>query len=250
MTFSITDFKSRIQRHGGPAKLNLFMVEILNSDLRFFCKAATLPGINVTVQDYYPNGFGIKQSIPVSSSTGDVNLVFMLDSDHKVLSFLHRWMQKVVNYDVSNGIFSSVNDQLPFEFGYKDEYAVTINIKYYSSDLNGYYEYTLYDAFPTQVSGIDVAWDNNDQYATVVVNFAFSSMKVTRNVSGIDTPVLEPGSPTERLTRGNGLLEFLNSVGRTAQLINSNSLLPRNIQDAINSFTRVSNAVNTIRSIF
>ena len=250
MTFNITDFKSSIQKHGGPARLNLFVVEMLNSDLRFFCKSATLPGINVTVQDYYPNGFGIKQSMPVNSTTGDINLVFILDSDHKILSFFHRWMQKVVNYDASNGIFSSVNNQLPFEFGYKDEYAITMNIKYYSSDMQGYYEYTLYDAFPTQVSPLDVAWDNNDSYATITVNMSFSNMKVTRNVSGVNTPVLEPGAPTERLSRGNGLLEFINSVGRTAQLINPNSRLPRSIQDAANSFTRVSNVFDRIKSIF
>jgi hypothetical protein len=248
MTFSISDFKSSIQRHGGLARQNLFTVEMLNSDLKFFCKSASLPGVNVTVQDYYPNGFGMKHSIPVSATTGDVNLVFMLDSDHKILSFFHRWMQKVVNYDVSSGIFSSVNDQLPFEFGYKDEYAVTISIKFYSTDLNGYYEYTLYDAFPTQVSPIDVSWDSNDSYATVTVNMAFSNMKVTRNVSGADQAVLQRGSPSERYSRGQGLLQFLNTVGNTAQLINQNSRIPRSIQEAVNSFTRVSNTVSSINN--
>jgi hypothetical protein len=252
MTFSVSEFKSKLQKYGGVARKNLFVVEIYDNgltsqpviepgDLRFFCKSATLPGINVTVQDYFPNGFGLKQSIPVNASTGDVNLVFMLDSDHKVLSFFHRWMQKVVNYDVSGGIFSSVDDQLPFEFGYKNEYTTTINIKFYSTDSEQYYEYVLYDAFPTQVSPVDVSWDDNDSYATITVNIAFSNMKVT---------AARTGTPSSRFSRGQGLLEFLNTVGRTAQLINQNSSLPKTIQDSVNSFTRVKNVFDTIKSIF
>jgi hypothetical protein len=252
MTFSVSEFKSKLQKHGGVARKNLFVVEIYDNgltsqpiiepgDLRFFCKTTSLPGINVVVQDYFPNGFGVRQSIPTAASTGDVNLVFMLDSDHKVLSFFHRWMQKVVNYDVSSGIFSAVDDQLPFEFGYKNEYTTTISIKFYSTDSEQYYEYILYDAFPTQVSPVDVSWDDNDSYATMTVNIAFSNMKVT---------AARIGTPSSRNSRGQGLLEFLNSVGRTAQLINQNSKLPKTIQDSINSFTRVKDAFNKITSIF
>ena len=262
MAFSVSDFKSKIQTYGGLARKNLFVVEIFDSginssatninpgDLRFFCKTATLPGIDIGVLDYFPNGFGIRQSIPVTSSTGSVNLVFMLDSDHKILSFFHRWMQKIVNYDVSSGILSSVDDQLPFEFGYKDEYSTTMSIKFYSSDMKGYYEYTLYDAFPTQVSAIDVSWDDNDGYATITVNIAFSNMKMISNVNGFTSDVLRRGSPSERLSRGNGFLEFVNNIGQTAQLVNPNGSIPRTIQDAVNNFTRVTNVFDRIKSIF
>jgi len=254
MAFNISEFKSRIDRYGGIARKNLFVADIVfngrntniavpnftQSDLRFFCKSATIPGLNVVVQDYRPNGFGLPHSVPTALQPDQVNLVFMMDSQHKILNFYHQWMQKVINYDVSRGMFSEVNGQLPYEMGYRSDYVSTIRLALYSNDTNTFYEYILYDAFPTQISPIDVAWDDNDSYSTMTVNFAYSGMKVTGAVEG---------SPSARGARGNGLLEFINSVGSTSQLINQGSL-PRSIQDAIDSFTRVRNAFNTISSIF
>jgi hypothetical protein len=254
MSFNISEFKSRIDRYGGIARKNLFVADIVfngrntsiavpnftQSDLRFFCKSATIPGLNVVVQDYRPNGFGLPHSVPTALQPDQVNLVFMMDSQHKVLNFFHQWMQKVVNYDISRGMFSEVNGQLPYEMGYRNDYVSTITLALYSNDTNNFYEYTLLNAFPTQISPIDVAWDDNDSYSTMTVNFAYSGMTVTGAVEG---------SPSTRVARGNGLLEFINSVGATSQLINQGSL-PRSVQDAIDSFTSVKNAFNTISSIF
>lgn len=253
MAFNISEFKARVDRYGGIAKKNLFVADVIfngrgssidvpnfnESDLRFFCKTASIPGLNIAVQDYRPNGFGLPQSVPISLQPDQMNLVFMLDSDHKILNFFHRWMQKVVNYDVSKGLFSSVNDQLPYEMGYRNEYVSTIRLAYYSNDGSNYYEYILYDAFPTQMSAIDVSWDDNDSYSTLTVNFAYSGMKVSGAIEG---------NPTSRGSRGNGLLEFINTVGATSQLINQNQL-PRSIQDAIDSFTRVSAVFNSVNSL-
>lgn len=253
MTFNISEFKSRIDRYGGLARKNLFVVDITfngtntniavpnfeQSDLRFFCKSASIPGLNVAVQDHYPNGFGLSHSVPTSLQQDQVNLVFMMDSQHKILNFFHQWMQKVVNYDSSN-MFAEVAGQLPYEMGYREDYVSTIRIVLYSTDSNSFYEYTLLKAFPTQMSPLDVAWEDKDSYSTMTVNFAYSGMKVTGAVEG---------SPTTRGARGNGLLEFINTVGATSQLINQGRL-PRSVQDAIDSFTRVRSAFDTIRSIF
>ena len=254
MAFNISEFKARIDRLGGLARKNLFIADIVfngrntniavpnftQSDLRFFCKSATVPGLNIAVQEHYPNGFGLPHSVPTALQPDQLNLVFMLDSQHKVLNFFHQWMQKVVNYDVSKGMFAEVGGQLPYEIGYKTDYASTIRIAVYSTDSNTYYEFILYDAFPTQISPLDVAWEDKDSYATITVNFAYSGMKVTGAVEG---------APLTRGSRGNGLLEFINNIGASSQLINQGSL-PRSVQDAVDSFTRVRDAFNTIRSIF
>ena len=247
MPFNINEFKSTLNRYGGAARKNLFEVQIGvvdqntgRSDINFFCKTVTVPGLNIVVQDYKPNGFGLTQSVPTSLANDTLNCVFILDSQHVMISLFHRWMQKVVNYDVSGGIFSQVDDQLPYEFGYKDEYAVTMTIRHYSTDYNGYYTYTFYDVFPTQVSGVDLSWEDNDTYSIATVNFAYSSMKVDGT---------QVGTPTDRFARGTGLLDYINRLGSAAQLI-SQSNLPRSIQDAADRFLKVQNTFNIINSLF
>ena len=237
MPFNINEFKSTLNKYGGPSRKHLFVVEITNvppfndgmslRDLRFFCQTAQAPGINVTVTDNYPNGFGVRQSIPTQMTHTPFNAVFMLDSDHKVIRFFHQWMQSVVNFDYTRGGYSSINDQLPYEVGYVKDISTRIVIRSYSTDSNGYYEYVLEDAFPTEVSGETLSWSDTDTYATATVNFAYSHL----SVSGF-----KPGTYTERDTRGTGYLELINRIGTSGQLINQGNL-PTSIQDAINSFT-------------
>jgi hypothetical protein len=240
-----------MNKYGGPARKNLFVVEIANAnyfndgmslrDLRFFCQTATVPGINVSVADYFPNGFGSRQSIPVSVNPGQFNAVFMLDSDHMILRFFHQWMQSVVNYDFSRGGYSEVSGQLPYEVGYKRDISTTISIKHYSTDSqDSYYEYVLDGAFPTEVSGVDMSWSDNDSYATVTVNFSYSH---------ISTSGLRPGTPTARGSRGTGYLDLINRVGLQGQFINPGRL-PNSIQDAINALTTFNTGINRISGGF
>lgn len=249
--FNINEFKGAMNKYGGPARKNLFVVEIVKtpngndgmstSDLRFFCQSATTPGINFAVQDYMPNGFGLRQTVPIAVNLDQFNAVFMLDSDHMVLRFFHQWMQTIINYNYSDGAFSEVGEKLPFEIGYKEDFAATIIIKQYSTDSeDSYYEYTLHEAFPTQISGVDSAWSDNDSFATATVNFAYSHITMTGT---------KRGSPTDRNARGTGLLDLINRTGNTGQVINQLSL-PRSIQDAVNSFTQINTGINGLKNGF
>ncbi len=250
MPFNINEFKGTMNKYGGAARKNLFVVEIANApvirgialrDLTFFCQAVQAPGINVSVTDNYPNGFGIRQSIPVQMVPTPVNAIFMLDSDHQVISFFHQWMQSVINFDTTRGGYLSVNDQLPYELGYIRDISTRITIKNYSTDSQDiYYEYVLEDAFPTEVSGETLSWSDNDSYATATVNFAYSRV----SVSGF-----KKGTYTQRDTRGTGYLELINRIGTSGQLINQGRL-PTSIQDAVNALTRFNTGLNNFNNGF
>lgn len=253
MAFNINEFKSRVDRFGGPARTSLFTVEltsrqgnpyIRDNELMFFCKNVTLPGIDVETITYRQNAIDLPQAFPTGISSQPLSCVFMLDSEHRVLSFFHGWMQKVVNYSTQGGSFSSVNDQLPYELGYKDEYSCRMTIKYYTTDSTNtnprYYEVILDGVYPTTVQSLDLAWENNDSIAMLPVSFSYDRIQYTSEVRGI---------PSERNARGNGLLDLLTSIGEVGQLVNQ-QLVPQSIQDAINKYTRVKNAFNTLRNIF
>ena len=259
MAFSISDFKSQMDRFGGPAKQSLFEVSIVNfpinttdlttRDLTFFCKNVAIPGITMGLQSYEAVGQQRKM-FPTSLSPEPVQAIFMLDSDHQILSFFHSWAQRVVNYSTAGGKFSEVNGALPFEIGYKTDYACRVVIKAYSNDYlttGRYYETILDGAFPGMMGDVDLAWEANDSFSTLPVSFQYDRIQFSGE---------QVGSPSSRYNRGNGLLGLIDAVGDFGQLIGQD-LVPRGITDAVNKYTRItnnfdniSNRVNAIKNLF
>lgn len=251
MVFRINQFKSTMDKYGGPSRTSLFTVSITpnrigsngnmpEQDMLFFCKTVTLPSIGVNTLDYRPNGFDMSQAIPTSVATEPVQCVFMLDSDHRVMSYFHSWIQSVVNYSTQGGILSSVDGKMPYEFGYKEDYKTTITIRHYNSenDSSRYYEYILRDAFPTRIDPVNLSWEDNNSPATVGISFSYGALQFTGESAG---------SPTERFSRGTGLIERIASIGSIGQKIRQSSL-PTSIQDAVNQFTRVNNSFSAIKN--
>jgi len=241
MAFNVSEFKSQMDWFGGPFRGSLFELQIFNypgvttransRDLTFFCKNATIPGMVFnTVQ--YENVAQMRKVMPVAWNPEPVQSIFMLDSDHQILSFFHSWAQNIVNFSTAAGSFSEVDGKLPFEVGYKDEYAATIVIRHYSTNYQqsgAYYEVVLRNAFPIQIGDVDLAWENNDQYAVLPVSFQYDEIQFTGE---------KIGSPTARFGRGNGLIGLINQVGAIGQFLGLGGV-PQGIQDAINTYTRL-----------
>ncbi len=263
--FNINQFKSVMNKYGGPAKTNLFVFEldgalqemvktqfISKSDLRFFCSDVAVPPVNINVTPYKANVIDIAQSMPMNLSTPSINATFMLDSDHKVIAFFHSWMQEIINYDTSRGSFSMINGgQLPYEIGYKSDYACNITIRHFRSDSSGsideLYEYKFLNAFPTEIGSKTFSWTPNGPVGAVAVNFSAAAFSFTAS---------DPGTVISNGSRGNGYIDFLNSVGFRGQVMEQRNL-PRTVQDAINTYTRVEsdfkqfrNSLRSLRNIF
>jgi len=153
-------------------------------------------------------------------------------------------MQQIVNYSTSGGDMASVSDMLPYEIAYRDDYSATITIKFYNPHPTGtnntYYETVLYDAFPTAVGEVDLAWENNDSYATLPVSFSYDRIRFAGELQG---------SPTTRFNRGIGLLTMINSIGSISNVINQ-GLKFTGVQDAINRINKVKNSWDNITNFF
>lgn len=186
MTFNINEFKSTINRYGGNARTSLFEVTISGvpvstgiiseGDLRFFCQSVSVPGINLDTVLHKASGFGFPESIPMSVQPDTLNTVFMLDSNHRVITFFHRWISSVMNI---GGIRSDTSTGLPLhQIEYKNRYtASSLLVRHYSThDPFRAYEYRYEGVYPTQVSPIELAWANKDTIATATINFSYSKM--------------------------------------------------------------------------
>lgn len=274
MAFNINEFKSVMDKYGGPAKNNLFVVNLNPSigqttsggrglrkvdyipfkDLTFFCQNVNLPAVNVNVFAHQSNSIGIAQNMPINLSTPSVNATFMLDSEHRVISFFHSWMQEIINYDTNGGRLSTVNgDHMPYEIGYKDDYSCVMEIDHYKTTAGGLYtagrpeeldteiyHYRLEGVYPTEVSGRNLSWIPDDTVATLGVNFTASKFSFTGSTTGV---------LNSNLSRGNGVIEVLNSIGYKGQTVQQNNL-PTSIQDIINTYTTVKNDFGAIKNTF
>lgn len=257
--FNINEFKSVMNKYGGPAKSNLFVLTLMpsaeitrkndfitKSDLRFFCSDCTIPSLNINSAGYVPNTIGITEAMPLNLSAVGINANFMLDSEHRVISFFHSWMQEIINYNaMSSGSLSQIGgDHLPYEIGYKDDYACSMEISHFKTDTDGKLEnpyiYYFKNVFPTEIGGKTFSWAPNDSIQTMNINFNASAFTFTAS---------NPGSVISDLSRANGTLEFLNSVGFRGQTTQQRNL-PTSIQDAINTFTTVRNDFRALQNTF
>lgn len=238
MSFNIQEFKSKMDQYGGPARTNLFTVQLAasnssftpNADLRFFCKTVALPSVSLETLDIKPNNIGMSQSMPTGITNDAVECIFMLDSNHQILSFFHEWMQNIVNYDMSNGSLAPNardNQHMPYEINYKkgsSGYSMRMVISMYSStNAQNYYECVLDDVYPKQVGSLNLSWEENDTPATLPVSFSYSSMKMSGTNSG-------------SASNAAGPLQYFTTESNIGQMFTQ---IPQLTQNAIDNLAKI-----------
>lgn len=264
MSFKISEFKSTMDKYGGPARLNLFEVRLENKstepgvskdmtrEISFFCTNVNFPGVAVE-QGTMTNVAQLPTSFPLRMTPQPISASFLLDSNHNVLSFFHNWLQRVMNFSTKGGTFGGIdadNDdvgQLPYELGYKDQYACRMTIRHYSTESLGrggeakYYETVLDNIYPFNVGDMQLAWDSNDQFATLPVQFAYDQIHYSGDRTGV---------PAQR--KKGGLLETLSDLASfidvTKQTISQGKIT--SVQDAINRLQRVRSSYDNLSDFF
>jgi hypothetical protein len=189
MAFSIKEFNSVINKRG-LAKSNLFVAtvfppssvgrgEIDTRDMSFHCMNASLPSLEVSTTPVKVLGYGPGEKRPTDFEYNPVTLTFMVDGSFSILKFFHKWMQQIVNYDSSGGVLSKVGNKQVYEFGYKDDYAGSLEVKVFSQNSEKYkYSYFFREAFPTSVGEITPAWENGAEIMTLQVTFSYAVFTV------------------------------------------------------------------------
>jgi hypothetical protein len=252
MAFSISDFNSKISQHG-LAKNNLFFARIslprsitnelrtiapISRDIEFYCRGVTLPELNAETTDVQPQAFGPAVKRPQSMNFPTLPATFMVDSNFGVMKLFHRWMQAVINYDTSGGRFAGVNNQLPFELGYKEDYAATMQVAVYSYNSREVeYVYDFGGLYPISVGSVEASWQNGGEVLTLPVGFAYDELKVTGARTG-QVQSDRPGSATGKL------LKWFSSINNAVNTLESIQR-PTDVQDAINQINNVNNIVES-----
>ncbi|MDX9695046.1 MAG: hypothetical protein RBT49_04575 [Bacteroidales bacterium] len=159
---SIADFVSKFQ-HG--ARSTLYRVDIpgrLSEDTKFFFKAAQFPNKTINkIEMRYMNNI-----IPVAGETAtfqDWTVTVVNDVNFGLRTEIERWMESIKNNSQTNG----ATNQNQY-FGQ----AVITQILQDGTDSNVAYDF--FNIWPSDLSTIEVGYDNADTVQEYTVTLVFS----------------------------------------------------------------------------
>jgi hypothetical protein len=250
MAFSLSEFNGQIAKRG-LAKNNLFLTTITlpgqlgreaqeyigTNEIPFYCRSVALPEMDLGLQEVRHQGYGMAHKRAVGMSYTPINMVFMVDADFGMKKLFHRWNQWIFNHGNGDSAQTVVDKKKMYHHNFHQDYAGVVEIKVYSwNQENISYTYKLNGAFPVQMGGINVAWENGAEVMTMTVNMAYDSLTVDGAKGGEVTGLAKDG---------NGLLSFLSSLNTIGQAINQIKK-PRNIQDLITQTNSVGTILNNL----
>jgi len=220
MAFNISEFSSVISDKG-LSKGNKFKVRIFPPKevlrniqrqkiirpkmlqyLEFYAKSVTLPELDVQTTEVQPQGFGPIVRRPQNINFPVLPVVFNVDQQLDLVQFFHQWTKGIINYD-SQEVFESYNGALPFELGYKQDYASHIQVMVYDDKGEPQYKYQFSNAYPVNVGNIEASWENNDETLTISVGFTYDRLRM----EGSADP--EPLTERERQNLDNKYKEYV-----------------------------------------
>ena len=178
-TITIDDFKSKLV--GGGARPNLFEVELVfpnglaeqdaEEKGRFLVKAANLPASNINVIDVPFRGRNLKIA---GDRTFDVWTITVIhDTDFLIRNAFERWMNAINKHDNATGEVTPADYQT-------DMYVNQIGRAPVSKGLGGSQtnqqklpilrKYKFHGTFPTNVSAIELSYDQTDSIEEFTVD--------------------------------------------------------------------------------
>lgn len=182
-----------------------------NKHLQLLCETAQFPSLNITATDFTING--IPKHAPYGATTDNITLTFRLSGDMYEKMALEAWMMSIVDQKHSQIAYpKSVDPKTGIERGYKknitihqlkvvDPHAMDGVISVFgeetetSSDLvdhpatltgttffvdnaniksESIYHVTLFDAYPTSITALELGAGSQNEYHKLMVTFSFS----------------------------------------------------------------------------
>ena len=195
-------FLSNVQKHGGIAKANKFLVhgfsgEFINNlsqtdsdlreklrDMKFYCDIVALPGRNLATSPFR-SGSITREYIHSNNFAGTMNLNFTLTDDMFVKDFFDKWQDTILPLTENKKSHQNIAK-------YPKDYSCNFQISKLTNDLVerpatrsivlvetitfGDYIYTvkLRDAFPKNVNPIQLSFSSQENLK-LSVELAFSS---------------------------------------------------------------------------
>lgn len=175
LNFNINSFRSKLSSGARP---NLFEVSLTapsevtdpegllgaNGNFKFLCRSAAIPSMTLGIIEVPFRGRRIK--IPGDRTFTDWTVTVINDEAQGMRAVFDNWMAYINNPDGTEAIRTSTGD-----------YRCTVTINHLDGAGEISRQYQLFDAFPTDVSPIDLSYDNVDVIQEFTVTFQYHYME-------------------------------------------------------------------------
>ena len=170
-TFNINTFRQKLN---GGSKANLFRMEIIPeftvpgfdaNEVSILCKSGAIPAFTLGIIEVPFRGRRIK--IPGDRTYADWTATFVNDDNQQTRKAFDSWMNTIVDVNGENSLRTGVGT-----------YRCKIVVNQLRPDGNIARIYELYDAFPTDVSAIDLSYDTTDAVQEFTVTFKYHFLDV------------------------------------------------------------------------
>ena len=151
--------------------------------VNILCKSAALPASNLGVIEVPFRGRTVK--IAGDRTFDTWSATFINDEDLKIRSYFEEWLAKINSHE--NNASPLFRPSSSSE-GYMANLSVNQLEKNSTTNGGVIREYTLWHAFPTSVSQIDLAYDSNDQVSEFSVEFQLSYWTAESKASAESSP--------------------------------------------------------------
>ena len=184
---SINNFLSSLT--GGGARANQFRVSLnfptfvpggtaAASKGQFLCSAASLPGQTISVAPVMYRGRQIKLAGERTFDNWQVTIIN--DTDFSIMNAFEGWMQQINDKTENTGLTSPL------------VYTTNMTVEHLDRNGNSLKSYTFQDAWPVNISPIQLSFGDNDTVETFAVEFAYQYFESSASSGGsviLSTPL-------------------------------------------------------------
>lgn len=172
--FSITEFKSNVK----VVRPNLFYADILylpsaasgtsyaSSKFKFRCEVAELPGKTIATVDDQMYGPTAKFAYDVTYN--DINLQIIASDDMAERKMFESWIDNIVT--PSKGGVGTSGGLIKY---YSDYALGIISLNQLRENGTKICTYTLYNAYPIQLSPMNLTWEETNTYQRFTVTMTY-----------------------------------------------------------------------------
>lgn len=180
--FNINSFRSQLNSGARP---NLFQVSLTapadiddpenllgaSNKFSFMCRSAAIPAYSVGVIEVPFRGRRIK--VPGDRTFAEWTVTIINDDKQGLRKVFDNWLKYINNPNGEEAI-----REAGLQTTNEVDYRTSVNIEHYRSDGSVSRKYILHDAFPTDVSAIDLSYDTTDAIQEFTVTFQYHYLDV------------------------------------------------------------------------
>lgn len=152
------------------------------------CESALLPGRTLSTSDL--RIYGPTEKFPYQSSYEDATLTFIVTDSMTEKLFFNQWME-------------IINPQDTWNFEYKKNYVMDIQIEQYDNMDNVTHTVKLIDAFPIAVNQLDLNWSSQNDYHKLSVVFAYTYWQKPKSEGGSEADAATTDVPKDSQISSN-----------------------------------------------